>query len=271
MQDLQIARTFMLAVEGVKPLYPALVSEKLNGIRCMHVPTRGFFSRTGHRWADGVLMHIQPPADFTYPLDGELYHPELSLQEIMERVSPTHLYPGDGARDIQFHIFDALIPGWGARARYARLKEWFKNPPYPGCQLVEQHDCLSEERMDEIKRDVAARNGEGVMVKSAFFRYEYGRSPALIKVKLWKDAEWIISDLIEGRGKLAGAVGAFRFYHHGQMFEVGTAQLNYEKRRELWAKRDKICGRYIAKVRYAGLSDGGIPLNTSVIAIEEIV
>jgi len=245
------------------PLFPCLVSEKLNGLRCMWHPLHGFYSKTGKRWNDGVLNHIEPEGD--YILDGELYCKGMSLQQIMDEVPVNARAPGANAEAIEFHVFDILTDE-SALARWERIKTSLTGR---GVTTVQQHHVNRESDYRTHLAYYRAMQCEGMMVKFANARYTPGRKHGnLLKVKFWQTLELPIVSVVEGEGKCAGMVGAFVFKLRGKMFEVGTMQLDYPARMSFFANPYHL----MAKIRYLNLSDDGIPLNASVEAVwEEVI
>lgn len=262
----EIARSLMhgLPFNGM-PMLPALVSEKLNGLRCVYMPGKGFYSKTGKRWRDGVLDHIKVNSDI--PVDGELYCRDMPLQEIVENVGVNNLIGGSRANEIKLWAFDAIVRQASTVARHAFLHDVTSESINVVCHT--QH--MIERRQDflDLRESYRSREVEGLMVKHVGARYKRGRDGQLLKIKFFHHDEAPVVRFVEGEGKCAGAVGAFVFRGPAGEFEIGTAQLSYETRRRLWAERDK---SYVARYKYVALSTAGVPQNASVEAVwEEVI
>lgn len=261
----EIARSLMhgLPFNGM-PLLPALVSEKLNGLRCVYMPGRGFYSKTGKRWRDGVLDHIKVNSDL--PVDGELYCRDMPLQEIVENVGVNNLIAGSRAREIKLWAFDVIDCHAIAAERNERLHaicDTSTNVIYHSQWVIETRARFLE--MIESYRD---REAEGLMVKHVGALYKRGRAGQLLKIKFFHHDEAPIVRFVEGTGKCEGAVGAFVFRGPRGEFEIGTAQLSYPTRRRLWTNRHL---SYVARYKYVALSTDGVPQNASVEAVWEDV
>lgn len=261
----EIARSLMhgLPFNGM-PMLPALVSEKLNGLRCVFMPGKGFYSKTGKRWRDGVLDHIVVKSNI--PVDGELYCRDMPLQEIVENVGVNNLIAGPRAKEIKLWAFDLVQPKIMAGVRQCTLSDIAKR----SINVVSHIHHLIETRneYDKLYSNAKSFGYEGLMVKHVGCPYTRGRKGQLLKIKFFHHDEAPIVRFVEGTGKCEGAVGAFVFRGPRGEFEIGTAQLSYDTRRRLWAERDK---NYVARYKYVALSTDGVPQNASVEAVWEDV
>lgn len=261
----EIARSLMhgLPFNGT-PLLPALVSEKLNGLRCVYMPGKGFYSKTGKRWRDGVLDHIVVNSDI--PVDGELYCRDMPLQEIVENVGVNNLIAGSRARDIKLWAFDVIDTQASAYDRRDRVREIAGNSTHVVTHT--QHVVETRRHYDDLIQAARGASLEGLMVKHVGGIYTRGRRGQLLKIKFFHHDEAPVVRFVEGEGKAEGCVGALVFRGPRGEFEIGTMQLSYETRRRLWAERDK---SYVARYKYVALSTDGVPQNASVEAIWEDV
>ena len=261
----EIARSLMhgLPFNGT-PMLPALVSEKLNGLRCVYIPNKGFYSKTGKRWRDGVLDHIVINSDV--PVDGELYCRDMPLQEIVENVGVNNLIAGSRAAEIKLWAFDVIDKQASAYNRYTQVEDIAADSVNVIAHT--QHAVGTRGSyagwLDYFKRT----NAEGLMVKHVGGLYTRGRRGQLLKIKFFHHDEAPVVRFVEGEGKAEGCVGAFVFRGPRGEFEIGTMQLSYETRRRLWENRSR---SYTARYKYVALSTDGVPQNASVEAIWEDV
>lgn len=261
----EIARSLMhgLPFNGT-PMLPALVSEKLNGLRCVYMPGKGFYSKTGKRWRDDVLKHIVVNSDV--PVDGELYCRDMPLQEIVENVGVNNLIAGNRAKEIKLWAFDVID-----RRATSTIRQGALGIIAHESKNVIGHTQFLVETRDEYNdiHDLYKLNGsEGLMVKHVGGLYTRGRHGQLLKIKFFHHDEAPVVRFVEGEGKAEGCVGAIVFRGPRGEFEIGTMQLSYETRRRLWENRDK---SYVARYKYVALSTDGVPQNASVEAIWEDV
>lgn len=260
---MNLHRFFMFPTKyNGKPPLPVFLSPKLNGIFAAYVPGRGFFTKKGVQWAPEVLAHIaQPPVGF--PVVGELYHPEMSLQEIISETSV--IRKSSGGSRVQFWPHDVMTQGIAAdRVKtLTRLgEEKHENWGFLEHMLIKD--------IDDYNRHVqlfAALDAEGVVLLPAMSPYTPGKSGNSLAVKFWKTDNFAIVDYKSGVGKCENVLAALVCKTaSGALFEVGTFRFPFEERLRLLEQRPLPAK---AEVRYLNLSDTGIPLNTSVIAIME--
>lgn len=268
-KDPQIAASFMRAGIYDPSKFGHVVSmPKLNGLRCMYIPGRGFFSRDGKRWNDAVLKHIVPP-DTDYIIDGELYCHGLSLQRINSAVGVNRLEPGFDADYITFHAFDLVEPKFNALTRMLLLEKILNDhkSETQAINLIEWEICKTRIDLDDCYNDYITKGYEGQMLKSVFGSYmpqgEKERSTMnLQKRKAFLDAEFqCIGRVISQEGKCAGKLGALKFVtSKGVVFEVGTGFTDEE--REEYITPNYHFQRK-ATIKYLNLTDDGRPFNAS--------
>ena len=241
---------------------------KLNGLRCMFIPGRGFFSRDGKRWNDAVLKHIVPPTT-DYIIDGELYCHGLSLQRINSAVGVNRLEPGFDADYITFHAFDLVEPKFNALTRMLLLEKILNDhkSETQAINLIEWEICKTRIELDDCYNDYITKGYEGQMLKSVFGSYlpqgEKERSTMnLQKRKAFLDAEFeCIGRVVSTEGKCAGKLGALKFItSKGVVFEVGTGFTD-EEREEYIAPNYHFQRK--ATIKYLNLTDDGRPFNAS--------
>lgn len=274
-KDPTIAASFMRAGIYDPSKFGHVVSmPKLNGLRCMYIPGRGFFSRDGKRWNDAVLKHIVPP-DTDYIIDGELYSHVLSLQKINSAVGVNRIEPGEDARLITFFAFDLVEPKFNALTRMLLLEKLLNDnhDKISKIKIIEWEICKTRIELDLAYEKYIARNYEGQMLKSVFGSYlpqgEKERSTMnLQKRKAFLDAEFsCVGRVLSTEGKCAGKLGALKFVtSKGTTFEVGTGFT--EEEREEFIRED-FDFRRKATIKYLNLTDDGRPFNASFVGWRE--
>lgn len=269
MKDTTIAASFMRAGIYDPSKFGHVVSmPKLNGLRCMYIPGRGFFSRDGKQWNDAVLKHIVPP-DTDYIIDGELYYHGMSLQKINSAVGVNRIEPGFDADYITFHAFDLVEPKFNALTRMLLLEKILNDhkSETQAINLIEWKICKTRIELDDCYNDYITKGYEGQMIKSVFGSYmpqgEKERSTMnLQKRKAFLDAEFeCIGRIVSTEGKCAGKLGALKFItNRGVVFEVGTGFTD-EEREEYIAPNYHFQRK--ATIKYLNLTDDGRPFNAS--------
>jgi ATP-dependent DNA ligase len=238
---------------------------KLNGLRAMYVPGRGFFTRDGILWPDATLAHIKYAGNLW--LDGELYCHGMTLQEITSAVGITRLGPGLDAERVQFHVFDTIAEGTALARRDMLMQTSFSS--FSNIVPLFGTLCYSRVLLDECYANYVAAGYEGQMVKAAHGHYVgqgAGKRPTinLQKRKDFRDDEFrCVGVTISDEARIKGLVGALRFVtKNGTPFNCGTGFTDADRRE--WLANSPV-GK-TATLRYLYLSEDGIPQNNSFVA-----
>ncbi len=205
-----LAQSF--AKHGHKIKYPCMVQRKYDGIRLIAIVKDGdvtLWSRS--RKPIYSLPHIEREIkklnlpDGTI-LDGEAYNQE--FKDNFEHI--VHLVRQDEAdencTDVEYHVYDLVSKG-EFRYRYTALEAYLKKTEY--LKLVPTYLVESEDQVMDFFDKFKNEGYEGAMLRNSDSLYVNKRSYDLQKVKEFDDAEFEITGIDEGRGKLAGHVGAF--------------------------------------------------------------
>jgi DNA ligase-1 len=258
-----LAKSF--AKDGSKITFPCAVQPKLDGIRCIAVIDDGkvsLWSRT-RKPIDG-LLHIHAALTELFPvgqhvLDGELYNH--ALKDEFERIVSAVRGGKNHVELVEYHIYDypSLRGGW--RERENAIINAFEGAS--GFEpLIAVETTLAEDVADlmEAFEYFRGEGYEGAMVRNLDGKYVEGkRSADLQKLKEFEDAEFEVVDIEEGRGKLAGHVGAFvcvaasgERFNAKLMGELANLKTFFEGPADAWKGQ-------LLTVRYQGLTNGGVP------------
>lgn len=276
-KDPQIAASFMrAAVHNPAKFGHSISMPKLNGLRCMFIPGRGFYSRDGKRWNDAVLEHIVMPTT-DYIIDGELYAHGMSLQRINSAVGVNRLEPGEDAGYITFQAFDLVEPKFNALTRMLLLEKILNDhkSETEAISLIEWEICKTRIELDRCYENYIANFYEGQMIKSVFGSYmpqgtKERPTMNLQKRKAFLDEEFsCVGRVISTEGKCAGKLGALKFVtSKGVSFEVGTGFTDEEREEFMSPEFDF---RRKATIKYLNLTDDGRPFNASFVGWREDV
>lgn len=233
--------------DGATDVTDWFLSEKLDGVRAYWDGQR-FWSR------QGSLFHA--PAWFTRglpaaPLDGELWLGRRAFQRtisIVRRHDATELW-----REVRYQIFDAPQVAGSFEERLAFLHDCFASAPCAFAAVLSQVRCRGDAHLQAELERIVSGNGEGLMLREPGSRYETGRSPTLLKVKRFHDAEARVIDHLPGAGRHKGRLGALLVeLADGVTFSVGTGLSDKER------DNPPPIGSTIT-FRYQELSDRGVP------------
>lgn len=207
------------AEQAHKIKYPAYTQPKLDGIRCIAIIKGGectLWSRT--RKPITSCPHIVQELEAAFAnrditLDGELYNHEMKadFEKIVSLVRQEE--PGEGHELVQYHVYDMPYDqhtdDMSFEGRTETLEIIFAAYEFYSIKQVDTWEVESEDKVMDFFDKFRAQGYEGAMMRNAASTYANKRSYDLQKVKEFDDAEFQIVGIEEGRGKLAGHVGAF--------------------------------------------------------------
>ena len=250
-----------------KIVYPAYIQPKLNGVCDLAELTRTdcpdailHHSRGGHLFE--TLAHLDKWVDklnAPAPVHGELYVHGWSLQRIgsyTKKIKPDqHL--------LEYWLYDIAWLETAFAIRIGWLKETLRtiHKNFPDCPIkFTPTEIVNNYDEAKVFHDKCVQNGfEGAMLKNAagLYMFQYN-SNDLEKVKDYQDSEFEIIGGKEGTGTDAGCIVYRCITESGGEFDArprGTV----EDRKEMFINLPNDIGKMLT-VRYAELSDDGIPL-----------
>ena len=201
---------------------PTFIQPKLDGVRCViqYEPLRNrvvAYSRTGKEWKniDHILKELKTffAKHPNVILDGELYNHDLKddfekIISLVRKTKPTDEDRLEASELTQFHCYDIIDEELPFEQRIDFVHESLM---LPGVSIytVDTYRVFDE---DQAKVD-HARNldsgYEGSIVRTND-TYQCKRSHNLRKFKDFSDAEAMLIDWVEGKGKRKGTIGKFK-------------------------------------------------------------
>jgi DNA ligase-1 len=257
--NVMLAKSY--AKDGHKIKYPAYISPKLDGLRCVAMVKGGvctLWSRTRKpitSMPEIVKALTGLPYDAVF--DGEIYSDTHSnnFEEIVSLVRQES--PDKNSNKMQYHVFD-LVNAGPYKERLGDLKTMVKNIDSPYILAVESNLVENEEQALDYFQEFIDQKFEGAMIRNKDSLYVGKRSADLQKIKEFDDAEFEIIGVSEGRGKLAGHTGAFVCRtEDGAEFRAKMSG-DTERLRSYFLDMSLWKGRYLT-VQYQGLTSYGIP------------
>ena len=250
-----------------KIIYPCYAQPKLDGIRCIAIIENGvatLWTRT-RKPITGV-PHIIRAIEKQFPncvphcvdkyrivLDGELYNHSYKnrFEEIVSFCK--QVTPKAGHEVVEYHIYDMVDDSVFSERTYnienAKLLHPLvavKTTSIPNAeQLLEQ---FGEDRNDGY---------EGTMVRNANSLYEHKRSYNLQKIKEFDDAEFKITGIKSGRGRMADCAIFTCTNKNGDLFDC-KMEGSLEKLKEILLDSRNVIGKMLT-VRYQGFTNGNMP------------
>lgn len=260
---------------------PCFVQRKYNGVRALY--QRGkFYSGDEVVWNTEVLAHISRElqdrlGDSEVALDGELYTHGWSLQRINSAVAVKRLQPSIETPHIQYMVFDVVAPGTPFIDRIHYARKLIHN--VRGVVVAPTYMAFTESECDSFYTGFVNEGYEGAIYRLGDCPYTIAgqgstkdnRVLHMLKRKAWRDSDHTVVGVVEGQptdlgGKYVGTLGAFILSTpNGKIFRAAPAfddaeRLQYFLKPPIGQK---------AVVKYLNLSDDGIPLNPTVLAIRE--
>ncbi len=201
-----------------------LMSEKLDGVRG-YWDGRQLWSKKGHPLA--------PPPEFvrdlpSFPLEGELWAGRGQFATVASIVRSENRK--ERWLQLRFAIFDAPAAGGSFAARINQVRQWFAAHPEGHAFVIEQIPVQSEQHLQQELQRVEALGGEGLIVRRADTPYAPGRSPTILKVKSYLDAEATVIAQLPGKGRNLGRLGALLVrMADGTEFRIGSGFSDAER------------------------------------------
>jgi DNA ligase-1 len=205
---------------------PYWVSEKLDGVRAVW-DGRTLRFRSGETIRAPAWFLAGLPAT---PLDGELWIGRGTFDRLSGIVRKRE--PVDAEwRELRYMIFE--LPGAPGRfsERVARMRDLVAAADVAWLDMVAQERVSDRAALARLFERVLRAGGEGLMLHRADAPWVTGRSPALLKMKPWLDAEARVVAWVGGRGKYRGMLGALEVETPaGRRFRIGTGFTDAQRR-----------------------------------------
>lgn len=100
------------------------------------------------------------------------------------------------------------------------------------------------EKLDEVVKD----NCEGLMLNKINGFYEFKRTKQLLKVKKFNEGDVLVTDILEGEGRLEGTLGKIevQFKYKGDVYtnNIGSG-FSDEEREYYWKHKDELIGKVV--------------------------
>ena len=212
---------------------PVFMQPKLDGVRCLiqyeNRPLKNIddlsgqltenvvvaYSRTGKQWLniDHILQSLKPffQANPNVILDGELYNHALrddfeKIISCVRKQKPTDIDKAESRRLVQFHCYDIVDESltFEERNDFVRAKVSIGY----SIKSVITHWIESEDEAKVRHQYNLSKGYEGSILRLNDV-YQCKRSHSLRKFKDFHDAEAVITDWVEGKGKRKGTIGKF--------------------------------------------------------------
>ena len=196
------------------------MSEKLDGIRAIW-DGKKLISRLGNPFPAPQWFLDKLPKNDGMILDGELFTERKNFQETVSIVRNSGL--NNKWKKIKYMVFDIPSINDIFETRQQYLTRFLDTHSSDYIKLLEQKKCIGAKQLETMLENIISLGGEGVMLRQPKSKYVEGRSNTLLKVKNFYDAEAIVIEIADGRGRHQGRMGALICkMESGKQFRVGT-------------------------------------------------
>ena len=252
--------------------YPGFAQRKLNGVRClaevMSDGTVKYISRKGKPFTtlDIFTKQILATCPVGTVLDGEMFNPNLPLNQIVSRIKRSLTSRENITSDpIQFHIYDFVTPSVSYNERFKELSKWFGEST-ENIFLVETVQVKNFEEIKSFHAQAIEQGYEGTILRNrdGLYKTDY-RSYDLLKYKDYFEEDFKIIGVYDGTGKEEGQAIFICETSNGSEFNVrpmgGAAT-----RRKWFNDFDNIKGELLT-VRFQEWTEYHIPFHARGICI----
>ena len=223
------------------------MSEKYDGLRG-YWDGRKLWTRQGNLIHAPDYFVAELPRDIA--LDGELWIGHGKFEETISIVRSET--PDDRWKSVRFMVFDAPQAKGAFEERMQFLRVTLPEVSH-FVRVVAQQRCQGVTQLLAERDRIVRLGGEGLMLRQPESAYEPGRSPTLLKVKPYDDAEATVIAHEPGKGKYAGKLGALRVRtDDGREFSIGSGFTDADR------KSPPPVGTVIT-YRFRGLTAKGLP------------
>ena len=193
------------------------MSEKYDGLRA-YWDGEKLWSRKGSLIHAPEYFLAELPRDIA--LDGELWIGHGKFEETISVVRSER--PDDRWKRVHYMVFDAPQ----AKGTFEQRMQFLRATVLEGnrfARVVAQERCRGVAQLIAERDRVVRQGGEGLMLRQPESAYVAGRSPTLLKVKPYDDAEATIIAHEPGKGKFVGKLGSLRVRaDDGREFSIGS-------------------------------------------------
>ena len=279
--DVQLAESYTKQKPGALKNKDVCITEKLDGFRIVYNPVQEkFFTRKGQEYEG--LEHLIPELNDLcvaisednlvhgedVVIDGELVHEPvdgLNSQELYALTSSAARKKGKhkDKLKLQFHVFD-FVPlnefMSGLTTLRYKTRRNIMDMVFVALNDLKHVKPVTVFYMGKFDEDILMTHlkqvetlgGEGLMINLMEGTYECKRTKKLLKVKSFKDADVLVTNIVEGTGKNIGKLGnvVVKFLHEGQEMccEVGSG-FNDEEREYYWNNPHELIGK-VVEIKY---------------------
>jgi DNA ligase 1 len=244
--------------------YPYYSQPKLDGVRCL-VSEDGMQTRNGKAFVSSP--HIQEALEYffelypDYILDGELYNHDLKndferIISLARKTKPTDEDLAESKELVQYHVYDVITP---EPMTYEERMQFLNDSPlgvYMSVRIVPTAVVKNLEEAETKLGEYLEAGYEGQMLRKSESPYEHRRSKSLLKHKMFEDGEYVITEIIEGKGNWSGYAKAIEIRLPDGSTQQSGMRGNFDFAKKLFEDRDQYIGTEVT-IRYQNKTADG--------------
>lgn len=234
-----------------KVIYPVIAQVKKDGIWARwDAHMQNFYTRNDNL-IHGV-SHLREALKYEPDYDGELVVPGLTFFIMNGLIRSIKEKP-----DCKFFVFDAPTPGAPYSDRYDNYMARVNALDNPYVYPLKGRTITDEPGLDAFYAKALKQGFEGIVIKHIESPYYDGKKYQCQKRTPLYTIECPIIDVIEGKGKLAGMLGAFLVDYEGTPVKIGMGVgLNNKFRAYVMTRCQELPGLPLV-VQYKGKTPKG--------------
>lgn len=150
--------------------------------------------------------------------------------------------------DINFEIYD-IVNNDIYTDRRNKIEQLFKDNKFENIKNVKvlYKGIYDKDIVNKLLNEAKSNNEEGIMINVCDAKYQFKRTKDLLKVKVFKEIDLKVVNILEGEGEIKGKLGAVVVKYKGFDVKVGSG-FTMDQRDELWRTKS-IIGKII-RIKY---------------------
>ena len=238
------------------------ITTKIDGVRCFVVKNEDdihFYNRSGIEITElnDLYQALSKPElkNYSFCLDGELYatgefkESKDGYKATIERSRIKGVKTGLKLRAFDYLSIDDYKKqscSTAYRDRRLMLESIIKTINSEFIELLPSlyFGIATDEVIDKIAHEQIEKGEEGIMINDSCAYYDFKRSDALLKYKLFEDYDLEVIGFEEGDGRNKGVLGALLVKYKDFVVKVGSG-FSDELRKEIWNNQDEWLGRTV--------------------------
>lgn len=244
--------------------YPYYSQPKLDGVRCL-VSEDGMQTRNGKAFVSSPHIREALESFFEiYPdfiLDGELYNHDLKsdfekIISLARKTKPTKEDLAESREMVQYHVYDVITPEPMTYEERMKFLQDNVSNLFSSIHVVPTVIVNDLEEAEAKLGEYLEAGYEGQMLRKSDSPYEHRRSRSLLKHKMFEDGEYVITNLIEGKGNWQGYCKAVEIRLPDGSTQQSGMRGNFEFAKKLLEEKDQYIGTEVT-IRYQNKTSDG--------------